>query len=305
MKKLLLNATLLFALSFATKAQQYVPFPTSNATWTDVVVSRACESAPLDTTAYPYSLYGDSTVGNKIYQKINFFDGTTTLIREESKYIILSKSYLSNGQPDTLFNFNLNIGDVWHNKTCQSIDSILINGTYRKRFNMGTNNGIGQGAPSPTLYWIEGIGSTAGLFTSLMLQTLCLDNYYSYNLACLQVNNLNSYSWDGFYNCDGVVLSLPQPDTAKNTPTVTLPQGLRGVNIFPNPTLSKEIHINNIDTKYGLTAKITDYTGRVVLTQKLDHADNTIKLSNSGQLYILIILDHQGQAIKSQKIYNQ
>ena len=110
---------------------------------------------------------GDTTINNKLYHKIYNGNGYSGAIRQDitTKSVYFHGYYQSSFANDTLlYTFGLHVGDTVPIKFASavypekiiSIDSILINGNYRKRFN--TNGSINNNA------WIEGVGSTHFLF---------------------------------------------------------------------------------------------------------------------------------------------
>jgi hypothetical protein len=131
---------------------------------------------------------------------------------------------------DTLFyDFNLNLGDTLppsaiynsENYYVSSIDSILIETNYRKRFwlcNITNPPPCSTGPNSPA--YIEGIGSTFGLTTSLFEP-----GEYGCGLNCVQVNHATIYP-DSSYNCSPLDLTLSVNENENNSFNLT---------VSPNP----------------------------------------------------------------------
>ena len=145
-------------------AQNYIPFPDSNATW-NVLYSRYCPNVPPYNACYEdwiIEQLGDTTIGNlqyhKIFQNFNYVGA----IREDSaKQILFFGDYYNKGisEESVLYQFGYKEGDTVHINSqyrpynvIGGIDSVLIRGQYRKRYYL-------QGDT-----WIEGIGSTHFLF---------------------------------------------------------------------------------------------------------------------------------------------
>jgi hypothetical protein len=237
MKKIIL----LFILSTFSQLgfSQYVHFPDSNAVWIADFVGSEVDALNGDTTinniAYkkhylcygcvntmPTSLYGflrDDTLNKKVY-------GFTTDITSEQ----------------LLYDFSLNVGDttsvfsfMWGTYgyafvKVSAIDSILILGQYRKRFAIVDLDGNSHPLPE---YWIEGIGSTFGLFKSGI--TGHPPNSWGGlgvpQLVCFEQNDSLLYHSPNFSSC---YTSVGSPSIIKSN----------SVQIFPNPANDK-IYFSN------------------------------------------------------------
>lgn len=164
-------------LSFS--AQEPVQYPLENANWSVVNAFPTGGWSPdtaMVTLTYGYD--GVKELGGYIYSQLYQThepvlmpgDQNTYLngyVREENGYVL----YLNIGQEvaDTLYNFNLQPGDVATNfrfccattypMTLNTIDSVLINEEYRKRFIFDT---VWDYTSSLAEVWIEGIGSIHG-----------------------------------------------------------------------------------------------------------------------------------------------
>ncbi|MFC1730064.1 T9SS type A sorting domain-containing protein [candidate division KSB1 bacterium] len=162
-------------------SQGYIPFPTSYAKWTNSIIN-------YDTN-FSYLLYvnGDSTINNQLYRKVygssdelidpvndlclgGFFEDNNKAIWYRTFDTLLDFDGLSqNGTDYLLYKFGMSVGD---STSCDSgslfywkvysIDSILINSIYHKRYFMDLYyNGY---LHYETDCWIEGIGSDRELF---------------------------------------------------------------------------------------------------------------------------------------------
>jgi hypothetical protein len=219
------NLTILFVfISFQISvAQDYVPFPDSNAIWTSYRIDVTCGDPLYICYFDQFTLTGDTIIGTYSYNKIvrggsisnNYFGGIRNDIPEKKVYFL--KAYTD---IDTLlYDFNINIGDTvpvsytnsnvypapW---TVISIDSIFANGQYRKRFNI-SNTGWETSL-------IEGIGSVGGLF----------EEYFypegSSTLLCFFQNDSNVYP-EGNINMEMCHLVQEPPNCSDTTylPTIT------------------------------------------------------------------------------------
>jgi len=282
---------------FSAKAQQYTPFPDSAAEWTIYYVGTCVTGGIPDTSITKYWLNGDTVINGKTYRKLGNNGGfmmDVVALREDDKKIYTNPTQFSNDS--LLYDFNIAKGDSFNiggspiKSVVDSVDSIQTGNSYSRRFHFNNHlyGNVGE-------YWIEGIGSIYGLITDLIPIPTC--GFHHYELLCFKQNGIVKYLSPNFDNCES---TKPKSITAiKET------EKYAALKIFPNPTLSKQFHIDHVDAYEGLQARVTDYTGKVVLTQKLNDANNIIQLPNTISLYILRIVNKQGEVVLSQKILNQ
>ena len=200
MKKIILtiNISLLSISSFAQKEYKYVPFPTSDAIWSEVYYFHDDgyfhDDSEDRSPAYErFAVNGEDTIINgisykKIYMFLNTeFDKNTAsyigALREDEqkriwlkmdKSIHLYKPRLfSNAEEILLYDFSVKEGDTIKSEyfniaggdvVVEKIDTIKIGNTYRKKIKIKTDQWI-------NLEWIEGIGSLYGLFFASHLKT--------------------------------------------------------------------------------------------------------------------------------------
>lgn len=189
MKKYLTLLIILIITSGSVQSQTslYHPFPDSNATWCCTyyfTVSADCYDGYST-----YTMWGKQMINNIWYNKILVYDsaehyhcqppnylGTTIttdtlFIRQDSS---LKKVWFydsASSSDKILYNFNLSVGDTLDStkvhfgnngftapKIITSIDSVLINGTYRNRYNYNNSCTF---SPTDTSI-IEGIGALHG-----------------------------------------------------------------------------------------------------------------------------------------------
>ena len=210
MKKLLLITFIL--LPAFIKAQQYVPFPDSNAVWSEYCSQWEEYYPPPYPYYYRYILKNNDTlVNSKTYHTIfyslidsSFYSTDTSLkyaggIRESNKILY----YLPKDSTTEyiLYDFSKHKGDTivykysvfaqyygeWPVDTLiiTNTDSIqLLDGTYRMRDSLEFLNN-GYTSPCFDFLWIEGIGSTWGLLTPVGdIPTKDLDGRHS--LLCFK-----------------------------------------------------------------------------------------------------------------------
>jgi hypothetical protein len=293
MKKIYLIVVIL--LPTFIKAQQYIPFPDSNAVWNDIHEAQ--------TSNYTrYGLIGDTTINLMQYHKLFKLSDTILnsskasyfgAIREQSEKIYLIRSDTS--FENLLYDFTKNVGDTLHHLYTEtignpafdnyavitSIDSTLINGSYRKVFHFNNNGNF---------YWIEGIGSGFGLIYAGLPPIPGYDEWY---LVCFKQNGEELYLNPLFNSCF--------PDIT-NINEIPIHDDL--FNVFPNPiTDVSTIYWNNSMKQTYSILTITDLLGRNLKTINISKINNIIicksdfpsglyfvKLSDSNKFYIKKII---------------
>jgi Secretion system C-terminal sorting domain len=238
MKKLL--SLLLIVSTFSMFGQNTIWFTDPNATWN--VASTYPHANPqnpnfVETTTKVFGYLGDTLIGSEYWSKMymspdsNFqsdliFIGT---VREINGVVLFNDT---TSIIDTIYNFNLNIGDsVAYNfdfgeyyLKIENIDSIEINGEYYKRFYFQEP---GLGFFYLNEVWIEEIGSIHGpLFPNnpRVFQTEIPDSIY---LTCYKSNDVVIWNNPNYENCYiNIVLSTNE---LKDEP----------INVFPNPFFDK------------------------------------------------------------------
>lgn len=215
---------------YNTQAQTYHPFPDSNAIWVNAY------KYYTTTYIYSYGLIGDTVIDLYQYNKLyRLHDSVLTIngaiyegaIRESGKKVYYRD--LACTHDIILYDFNKNANDTifsvystFEINQCldstpiyiiiSSIDSILINGSYRKVFHFEDDPAI----------WIEGIGSTVGLLTPI---DPGVTGNYKWDLVCFILNDEVLYHNPNFGSC---FKSYSGINDYSNTVNVE-------IEIFPNP----------------------------------------------------------------------
>lgn len=279
MKKSMFN--LLLVISFGVTAQKYVPFPTENASWSEIHVQQgSCE--PAGYCKYQYKMLGDTTINSVLYHKIYKQDDSLATsknavylgaLREDSKKIYFRSRYTN--QENRLYDFSKNVGDTLNNLnsdmnlygnspmssgTITAIDSILINARYRKLFHLDVlKNGN---------VWIEGIGCTNGLFNSAPPALTSNNTWY---LICYHQNNQVK-----FVNNDSQLNYVAPRITCfpSTIDGVNTPKEKKSFTVSPNPV--KDVLIVQLTSENvpGATMEIINVLGKRV---------KTISISNSSE----------------------
>lgn len=229
MKKNLL--LILTAVTFSATAQTsvYHPFPDSNSVWNYHYVLNCIQGYADE--YYSLTISGDTTISAQLYHKLfipyvqSFSTGTCEFhsvgykgaFREDTLNRKVFFIPPSQSTEQLLYDFNMQVGDTINGylgyfglpSIIQSIDSILVGGTYRKRWNL-TCYGIQV---------IEGIGNTYGLIEYL---PGCATDFPDYTLTCFSQNEQTLYP-DTTTNCE-LITSIENVTASKILTT-----------IFPNP----------------------------------------------------------------------
>lgn len=194
--------TLISALIISFNVYSQAWFPDSSAVWS--VMDKK------------YFIKGDSIVNTIKYQKYfvssdSIYDinsGTFfALLREDTtrKTYYIPKDSISEF---LLYDFSLNTGDETTvypsfelfsgaiNVKATQVDSILLGTAYRKRIKI---IGVDQNTNYDE-YWIEGIGSTMGLFNSGLTGFVIFDITYP-SLLCFENNGASVYDNPDFNSC--------------------------------------------------------------------------------------------------------
>lgn len=302
-------------------AQTYHPFPDSSAIWR---IETTVSSDPDPTFVFHHSVFisGDTLINGNTYHNLykSNITASDTLasnyvgaIREINKKVHLHLDSLAayniantfffcrwaNG-PDTtilnkdllLYDFNVSVGDTilydYLDSTkieITSIDSILIQNQYRKRYhyNFVSSNYINNcnGLFWVYNYYIESIGSPLGIFGHLGTyfenhsELLCFEDTeiaYPDSLACYTAVGIND---------------------------ATIKENL--ISVYPNP--------NNGSFKFGINAPfqqanltIFDVTGKVIIQQKITQNNTQLNLLShpKGMYFYQLLVD--GKQVKGKLI---
>ena len=264
----------------------YHPFPENNATWSEE------DASFCGFYGYQYKMEGDTVIpglgqGKKLYAR-NTYQGnigcpTPVNLNLQEPYQlqgILNQSvsekkvfftrltenpilpicvttfgndYFPLGQPVTLYDFDLEVGDVISNDstifpyTVLAIDSVqLKDGTWRRAFYFDE-----QGY----YFWIEGIGSSLGLFNSHIMPATDI----SCTLNCFSENNQLQYPKSLADNafCDSILVATSNPNDLSNQ-----------IKLYPNPA-SQAFTLEVPADAVPALARLFDAQGRELSRQEI------------------------------------
>jgi hypothetical protein len=289
MKKLLLLFSILFTLFVNGQTSVYHPFPESNATW-NFHYSNYCFANGNGDDYYSITISGDTLINGQTYQKLttpyiqSFSTGSCGFgsigykgaIRQDTSFRMVFFIPPSSSSEQLLYDFTMQIGDSVKGYTeetfgstdiVQSIDSVLVDETYRKRWNINSGYNI---------HFIEGIGSTYGL---IEFSPGCMTDFADWTLTCFQQNGQTLY-----------------PDTTPYCQLITSVHSIykvfHNVKVFPNP--SNGTFTVDFDPSIE-EVRLTDLLGNIVLRQQTNNQTN-FRIDNlESGTYILTVVDKESR----------
>jgi len=284
--------------------QNYYPFPVENVNW-NVYLEYSLHENPTDTVLLRYTLHGDTTINLVNYKKLCLESGDTLnpeietiggLREQDKKIYFIGQDFLGHPHEEELllYDFNAQIGDtVKHDNygtiysIIENIDSIEIDGEYRKRYKVYASNNYYF--PDQE-YWIEGIGSIMnGLLGNITSIPLCCYHYWEH--ICFKENEQVKYLNPSFSECF--------PDYLLNSMNECFE--ISKINIYPNP-FSNELHIDNIKPHEKIYVRIIDNLGRMIVHKKLTAQNNIIIVPEISGSFLVLIINNNYQILKKEKI---
>ena len=289
MKKLLFIIALISLVSFA-KAQQYIPFPDSNAIWREHYTDNQGTN-----NHYQLGIIGDTIINSLLYHKIYYEPNclSDTILTKHNSILIggiredsLRRIFFYNidfsdfviwtsVQVDSiykLYDFSVHVGDTvkfqapsappvyaFHYLVLDSIDSVFTYNHYRKLYHLSGES------------WIEGIGSPRSLFSAIIRIPTC---YCSWENVCYEFNNITYYLNPPYLDCY---------DMTENNKEY-LNNNTGNITVYPNPTNDKL----TIEFLQKSTMEILNIQGQTILQQQLQQGKTAIDISGIAKgVYIL------------------
>jgi hypothetical protein len=279
-----LFASLIFiSVAFYSYSQEYTPFPEADAIW----------SVNIDN----FAVHGDTTINSKEYKKYYRTNGDSTFAFENSVYYAAVREDLNKRiwgiKHDSLterllYDFSLEIGDTtfvypyedFNNWVIDSvglivlnIDSVLIDTTFRKRFKISTID-VNFDQPGWVYeYWIEGIGSTIGLFSQGTFQPGVVDVSF-YELLCYQENDFTEYFATYYTNYEACYMPVFESMLDESIERSKM-------ELYPNPlTDISKIKISNFVNKEAYVEFYNIY-GQLVKSDTFENNKNEIIINRN------------------------
>ncbi len=308
MKKLFLKTFIIISLFFVCNvgiSQNYIPLPDSGIVWRQTSVRFDQATTTQVCWENQFELKGEDTIINSLtYTKLYYtgsfgangncnvntiYNQNNWAIRETGAKRIYIFEY-SSGQEYLLYDFNLGVNDtistvyaysfhgLYDNFTevITSIDSVSIDNTFHKAYNITSTNWMGVVVNYVQL--IEGIGSTFGLFAD---NSPNWAEKYDY-LNCVHINNQVVY----FQTQPCSLLTSVDDNLAFNEENF--------IKIYPNPVSNELFILNSFGNSILYEYSIYDLIGTNVITGQLyiSGLANKIDIFNLKQGMYILKLSH-------------
>lgn len=315
MKKYLLLTALLIALTTFSYAQTnvYHPFPDSNAVWG---MSSGCVDMVNQCGNYMYvKLYyaGDTIIDGYSYKMIYQGVGPQTnssccgisspgygFLRQDTaaRKVYWRDQWMSS---DTLlYDFTLNVGDTLIGflncdtsppLTVNSVDSILVGASYRKRINFKSTD-----VCADYFSIIEGIGGTTGL--GIPLCTAPFQN--GTMLECFTVNGNLIYTSSPPCSLD----TIPCGTSLVGFDDSWYNQPKKKLSIFPNPSI-ENIILECQEIYLPLHVSVCNMLGRKLLEKEINTEHSEIDISSFSKGIYFLRAENRKAILTFEKIVKQ
>lgn len=295
---LLLFCISFFPFAFPAQTNVYHPFPADSANW-DVQHNDNYPAGWGCISTFHYAMLGDTVIGGQPYNKI--YRNNTAFVVTDSSFNMATASYVAGLREDTvkrvwavnagdtaaklLYDFSLAVGDsfsypyfngaIYYYVT--AIDSMLVGSTYRKT--------IWLGAPGGSEQWIEGVGSTHGLFQRNELAS------WEDQLLC-HSDHGDQLIGSTYCHCDHTV---GEYEAVADAGTIT---------VYPNPAQA------TLDVRFSgdgiYTCALFSVDGRMISGRVTFQHSVTLDVSAcAAGLYELVVMDENGVVVKSVKVVKE
>lgn len=315
MKQLILSTLLILVGGITSEIQSqedWMDLPTNNTIWSThfYAIGEAPEWLPTKTRHLSFD--GDTLVNGILYSrlianmdtvpgpggnKVLEIDTYVGAVHQENKVVTIIRA--GDTELDTLYDFNVNIGDIvatvedYPIDNCQGFDCpyiqmtskdtvTLSDGLLRERLNFDViNNGQNRGYSHSI---IEGVGSTLGLLndpTDVLSLILSVQSNHPWRqLLCYENEDALLYTGDEY---DGDCNKYKEVDIFSSVKELT-----EEVSVFPNPVgdmLTVDLH-HNVAQK--IEYKLIDLSGKMVRSGYVSSPSNNIDMTELRDgIYIL------------------
>ena len=301
-RQILVSTFILFSL-FGLKGQEYFPFPSGNANWNVFLTFSCDDNTPPDTSLLRYTIHGDTTIDEIVYNKLCLESGDTLdpeifavggLREDEKKIYFIGRDFegYSHDEEILLYDFTKRIGDTIRHDSdnyfytvIHDIDSIMINSDYRKRY-MVDNHWF---CHNPD-YIVEGIGSILnGLIGHITMVPLC--GYHYWEHICFRQAGQVLYLNPAYDECFPGEFFVSLRDNSI----------VEKIKIYPNP-FSENLNIDNIVGGMSLNVQIINCLGQSLLNKGLATGNNVLSIPFHSGFFIALIMDDNGTIYRKEKI---
>jgi hypothetical protein len=278
MKTILLILFAGLSLFLRGQTSVYHPFPDSNAVWNFDSYQYCGQGWDRWRHEYSIVMTGDTMINEATYRKLEvpisiissngqcnmfgtwiqpgYYAGSIRQDTAARKVYIVPRNQTSE---QLLYDFNLQVGDIIYGylfyymaNIVESIDSVLVGDTYRKRWNINEYYDI---------YFVEGIGSSYGLIQPLPPGVDAPDYY----LTCFRQNDIPLFP-EAITDCETITY-VDYPVSRSNP-----------VKIFPNPSSGKFI----LEAEMPVSVEIYNAFGMKVLIITPTDFQNSIEIDLTG-----------------------
>jgi len=228
----------------------------------------------VETTTTIYGNMGDSIINTETWMKIGSTKDSSLAIANYT-YLGVTKvvqdyiQFIENGSNsiDTIYDFNLNIGDSVFYSFDQgflstylyvdSIDNVLVGGVNHKRIFF--EKSFAPLCCATEEVWIEGLGSLHGPLFPFLPKMLEIESYNEpLDLTCFKQNGVSTWSNPDYSNCyTNIVLGVNNEKRMGET-----------IKLYPNPSSNYLVIESLGQPKSNVTIEIRGITGKLALTQK-------------------------------------
>ena len=250
--KRIISISAILILTISSYSQSSYPLISPDKFWS--IIDQDPHGGATTTTAYKFE--NDTVINGKEYLKVYecYFDSTFSIwaiyqncfIREDSTGNVFR---LLNNDSLQIYDFNLQVGDSTFTgvqiagqdiyATVDTVDSILVNGNYRKRIVFD---------PYFQETWVEGIGSlTHILYPFSRLSTSHFD------LSCVKESGITIYQNSLFEDCYIYVVGINDRFTKSGTLKIT-----------PNPIKDQAIIEIKNSNKSNFLLQVINTSGKIV-----------------------------------------
>ncbi len=244
-----------------------------------------------------WTVLEDTSINNIIYKKIfqqyinipsvlnnPFLNGSYMLYLREDSASKQIFQYMGFGMEQLILDYSLQIGDTMpnslgHDYTVTSIDSILTNDGYRKRFTFADTSGF-------PVIWVEGLGNLADPFSTNRVY----DTTFA-NIICVHENGNLVYEFQEMFPIDCNLYNDIIESDINNIIVSVYPNPANdqlNIQFAPFDIHKKEIEIYNI-TGQLIYAKISAFTREEINISEFNPGIYLIKITEGKKIFSKLI----------------